>query len=177
MAVCEKAESELMTQHDHNETPQAPLASPIDVSHRPETDFMSDQIMIMRRECPEIWERIDAMSDGRFDSARCKSLFSADDSTCEGCGYNLKGNLSGVCPECGTPLINTHEARRMTSLRILDMLRLGNPEKWITVTSVLEKKRMENLERELQVEGRRRDEIRRKALNNWLDRKRGNTKE
>jgi len=22
---------------------------------------------------------------------------------CESCGYNLTGNVSGVCPECGTP--------------------------------------------------------------------------
>ena len=22
---------------------------------------------------------------------------------CAACGYNLRGNLSGVCPECGTP--------------------------------------------------------------------------
>jgi len=25
-----------------------------------------------------------------------------DDILCEGCGYNLLGNTSGVCPECGT---------------------------------------------------------------------------
>jgi hypothetical protein len=23
-------------------------------------------------------------------------------STCTSCGYNLTGNISGVCPECGT---------------------------------------------------------------------------
>ncbi len=23
---------------------------------------------------------------------------------CEACGYNLRGNRSGVCPECGTPI-------------------------------------------------------------------------
>ena len=23
---------------------------------------------------------------------------------CHGCGYNLFGNVSGVCPECGTPI-------------------------------------------------------------------------
>ncbi|MFO0837932.1 MAG: hypothetical protein U1D55_05350 [Phycisphaerae bacterium] len=23
---------------------------------------------------------------------------------CEACGYNLRGNTSGVCPECGTPI-------------------------------------------------------------------------
>lgn len=24
--------------------------------------------------------------------------------TCQACGYNLTGNTSGLCPECGTPL-------------------------------------------------------------------------
>jgi hypothetical protein len=33
------------------------------------------------------WKRVD--DDGRF---------------CATCGYNLTGNLSGVCPECGTPV-------------------------------------------------------------------------
>jgi hypothetical protein len=23
---------------------------------------------------------------------------------CQSCGYNLRGNVSGVCPECGTPV-------------------------------------------------------------------------
>jgi len=32
--------------------------------------------------------------------ARRNSVFS----TCEHCGYNLTGNVSGVCPECGTAI-------------------------------------------------------------------------
>ena len=28
---------------------------------------------------------------------------------CQSCGYNLTGNTSGVCPECGTPLPNGSE--------------------------------------------------------------------
>ena len=24
---------------------------------------------------------------------------------CQNCGYNLTGNVSGVCPECGTPIL------------------------------------------------------------------------
>ena len=27
-----------------------------------------------------------------------------DSSACIGCGYNLTGNVSGVCPECGTAI-------------------------------------------------------------------------
>lgn len=26
-----------------------------------------------------------------------------DPVACRNCGYNLKGNVSGICPECGTP--------------------------------------------------------------------------
>jgi predicted RNA-binding Zn-ribbon protein involved in translation (DUF1610 family) len=31
---------------------------------------------------------------------------------CGRCGYNLTGNVSGVCPECGTPISRSGEARR-----------------------------------------------------------------
>jgi hypothetical protein len=27
---------------------------------------------------------------------------------CRACGYNLTGNVSGRCPECGTPIKGTH---------------------------------------------------------------------
>jgi hypothetical protein len=30
--------------------------------------------------------------------------------SCSTCGYNLTGNTSGVCPECGTPVSNKPEA-------------------------------------------------------------------
>jgi predicted amidophosphoribosyltransferase len=34
-----------------------------------------------------------------------RSLVSAPhDGHCSGCGYNLTGNTSGVCPECGAPV-------------------------------------------------------------------------
>ena len=29
---------------------------------------------------------------------------------CPGCGYNLTGNTSGICPECGTPVQQKHSA-------------------------------------------------------------------
>ena len=28
----------------------------------------------------------------------------ASEATCQNCGYNLTGNVSGVCPECGRPI-------------------------------------------------------------------------
>lgn len=42
--------------------------------------------------------------------AVCCRVFLPDDKSlvipdsCENCGYNLKGNVSGVCPECGKPI-------------------------------------------------------------------------
>jgi hypothetical protein len=39
---------------------------------------------------------------GRHSLARCDHL--APHGQCRRCGYNLTGNLSGVCPECGNPI-------------------------------------------------------------------------
>ena len=36
-----------------------------------------------------------------LDWQRRKNL---EDQHCSNCGYNLTGNTSGVCPECGTPV-------------------------------------------------------------------------
>ncbi len=33
-----------------------------------------------------------------------RSRVAFDPDHCTSCGYNLTGNLSGVCPECGTPI-------------------------------------------------------------------------
>jgi hypothetical protein len=30
---------------------------------------------------------------------------------CAACGYDLRGNISGVCPECGTPIMGTAEVK------------------------------------------------------------------
>jgi predicted RNA-binding Zn-ribbon protein involved in translation (DUF1610 family) len=35
--------------------------------------------------------------------------------TCTACGYDLTGNVSGVCPECGKPLSLTHRIMRNLS--------------------------------------------------------------
>lgn len=31
---------------------------------------------------------------------------------CQSCGYNLYGNVSGICPECGTPTLHDAESSR-----------------------------------------------------------------
>lgn len=162
-----------MNADDDYEPLNAPVAKPIDPAARHTTDFLGAQIRIMRMESPEIWERIDSLCDGDFDSTEYKSLLINDTSNCEQCGYQLYGNTSGICPECGTPVHMTPEARRMISIRIFDILRTTHPDKWATVSERLERERMARVKQELAKEGNRRDEIRRNALQNWLDRKRG----
>jgi len=34
---------------------------------------------------------------------------------CRTCVYNLTGNQSGICPECGTPLSSTALSRELSS--------------------------------------------------------------
>lgn len=34
---------------------------------------------------------------------------------CRSCGYNLTGNVSGVCPECGTPIPKDDKERERTN--------------------------------------------------------------
>lgn len=35
---------------------------------------------------------------------RSTKVFSPDEPYCENCSYDLRGNVSGVCPECGQPI-------------------------------------------------------------------------
>lgn len=158
-----------MPPNDDKQHTPPPKAKPIDGG------FMLGQVQIMRRENPEIWERIDAMCDGHFDASAFKRHLFVERTDCETCGYNLFGNTSGVCPECGTPMHTTPEARRMISIRIFDMLRTAQPDKWNDVSERMERERMARVKEELQAEGARRDEIRRSALKNWLKRKRGDS--
>ena len=34
-----------------------------------------------------------------------------DPNACKECGYNLTGNVSGICPECGTPILHVPDDR------------------------------------------------------------------
>ncbi len=166
-----------MNQHENDNSTPPPMARPVDPDTQIGIGFMSAQIRIMRRENPEIWERIDELAEGNFDPFVFKKLFSVSESNCEHCGYNLRGNVSGVCPECGTPFLVTAEERRMTSIRIFDALRSENPDRWRTVSENFEQKRMNDIKQELETEGERRDTVRRKALHSWLERKRRGAKE
>ncbi|MCB9853539.1 MAG: hypothetical protein H6819_10620 [Phycisphaerales bacterium] len=165
-----------MTAEKQHESPEIPKAISGDHQDAPPTEYMSGQISVMRIENPEIWERIDALSDGHFDVDAYGHLLSSHKRACDACGYNLYGNISGLCPECGTPIHGSADTRRLLSIRILDAMRTAMPEKWEAVAERIEKRRMESVEREFSAEGARRDEIRRKAMQSWLDRKRGESK-
>jgi uncharacterized RDD family membrane protein YckC len=38
-------------------------------------------------------------------------VFGGDGLVCENCSYDLHGNMSGICPECGTPLSEQNAAQ------------------------------------------------------------------
>jgi hypothetical protein len=40
--------------------------------------------------------------------------FGGDGLVCETCSYDLHGNMSGICPECGTPLSEQNAAQLAT---------------------------------------------------------------
>ncbi|HPF40342.1 MAG TPA: hypothetical protein P5081_07810 [Phycisphaerae bacterium] len=162
-----------MNPDDHNNDWRVPPTTPPGARDASPMEYMVGQIRVMRLENPEIWKRIDELTDGNFDATKYANLLIAQKSDCERCGYNLYGNTSGVCPECGTPVHGSIETRRLLSIRIFDALRTQAPEKWSEVAARLESERREAIEREFTREGSRRDEIRRKALQSWLDRKRG----
>lgn len=139
---------------------------------RPESGFMSAQIAMMRAENPDVWQRIDELCDGPFYAADFRQFFSHGGGACSQCGYDLTGNMSGRCPECGTPIVVSAHARRTVSILIMEALRRRDPTRWEAVSTRLERERLETIKRENAQEGARRDGIRQKALKNWLDRKR-----
>jgi len=40
---------------------------------------------------------------------RRTKVFSPDEPYCEQCSYDLRGNVSGICPECGQPISETNQ--------------------------------------------------------------------
>ncbi len=40
---------------------------------------------------------------------RSTKVFSPDEPYCENCSYDLRGNVSGVCPECGQPISEVNQ--------------------------------------------------------------------
>lgn len=55
---------------------------------------------------------------------------------CGRCGYNLTGNKSGICPECGTPIVK-HAPRRRNGMRTWLILANGYLTAAVLVTGCL----------------------------------------
>lgn len=54
-----------------------------------------------------------ALPLGRLTAASVRHLNArhrARENRCPGCGYDLRGNASGICPECGTTVVPAHAA-------------------------------------------------------------------
>jgi hypothetical protein len=49
-----------------------------------------------------------AMTLSRVDRAVRKARAKLKENSCRKCDYNLRGNVSGICPECGTPTKETN---------------------------------------------------------------------
>ncbi len=64
--------------------------------------FLPDASQHLIRMCPVLGSLAVALALARF-LWRNKRLFASNEPLCRSCRYNLKGNVSGVCPECGTP--------------------------------------------------------------------------
>jgi len=162
-------------QSDDRASPSSDLTPP--VAPGGGIGYMSDQIAMMRRENPDVWRRIDELCDGKFDATAFRRFFTHGGGPCDKCGYDLMGNMSGRCPECGTPVVVSAHARRAVSIYIMEALRRRDPDRWNEVAARLERERLETVNREYAREGARRDEIRNKALKNWLQRKREQSSE
>jgi len=82
---------------------------------------------------------------------------------CIACEYDLTGNVSGVCPECGQQLVSDDELRERLRRTLRAMIE-ENPKKWKKITDAKEKRRQE----ELRQEGKQRSTKRKKATESYL---------
>ncbi len=61
--------------------------------------------------------------DPVFDELKAKPKKPEFRPVCLSCGYDMRGNQSGVCPECGEPFVYSHweRAAREVEMQIADM--------------------------------------------------------
>ena len=112
----------------------------------------------MREENPELWEQIDEICRRGVELSEITATLAFPRGPCSGCGYDLYGNVSGVCPECGQPGDPTPSDRTRRSAQILHHLRLVHPKTWHEVHQMLGDR-----------EKRRRSRRREHALQSYLE--------
>jgi len=127
------------------------------------------QIEQMRAENPEVWEQIDEFLDHGSSLEECLDDLVYPRGFCHKCGYNLFGNISGICPECGDSAEPTRSERSLRSCQILSRLRTGNRILWkqIEKREKLERKALK--ERTDMEKARKRRERREQALQSYVE--------
>ncbi len=88
------------------------------------------QIEQMRAENPDVWGQIDEFLDHGSSLEECLDDLVYPRGSCQNCGYNLFGNISGICPECGDSAEPTPAERSLRSCQTLSRLRIDNRTLW-----------------------------------------------
>ena len=134
--------------YDPRMTMDAPISEPI--------------LELMRAGNPEIWKQIDEFTAAGVDLDDYLSDLPCPRGTCRDCGYNLSGNLTGTCPECGASF------QPSASCEILQRLRVQNSQVWKQIRDKEERRRRalkEQADREI---ARQRQQRRERALQSYM---------
>ena len=124
----------------------------------PSAEWCGAMLARMRGENPELWEQIDEVCRRGVKLEEITATLAFPRGPCGGCGYDLYGNVSGVCPECGRPGDPTPSDRTRRSAQILHHLRSAHPKIWRQVDDLFGAR-----------EKRRRSQRREQALRSYLE--------
>ena len=124
----------------------------------PSAEWCGALLARMRDENPELWEQIDQICRRSVNLEEITATLAFPRGPCLGCGYDLYGNVSGTCPECGRPADPTPSDRTRRSAQILHHLRSAHPKIWREVDEMLGDR-----------EKRRRSQRREHALRSYLE--------
>ncbi len=123
---------------DMSQPPTEP--SPADeegLESSPSAEWCGASLARMRDENPELWDPIDEICRRGVKLEEITATLAFPRGPCGGCGYDLYGNVSGVCPECGRPGDPTPSDRTRRSAQILHHLRSAHLKIWREVHDML----------------------------------------
>ncbi len=127
------------------------------------------QIEQMRAENPDVWRQIDGFMNRGLCLEACLDGLVYPRQPCHGCGYNLFGNISGICPECGNSAEPTSFERKLRSCQILTKLRTNNRKLWMKIEKREKLERQALKERTDMEKARKRRESREQALQSYVE--------
>ncbi len=119
------------------------------------------QIARMRDENPDIWLVIDGFCTRGAGLDACMDALACPHGSCKRCGYDLYGNVNGVCPECGREIAFSQKERTLRSIQIMRKMRSDHPD---LNAGLDEQLKQERLERQAAERRRRREQ----ALRSYL---------